>query len=109
MARDHRLIRQGFLLFLLFLLALLGGLFAYVGPRATVVAFWAALVGAYANWLVPLFSAVVGGSQPRLAGAGFEAAPWQEALLSASPVAGVLAPIVCRSLLVWGLRAKAAA
>lgn len=139
MDRDLRLLQQGFLLFLL---ALLGGLFAYsaknprmavaahveglmnglflivlglawtrlrLGPRSAVVAFWAALVGAYANWLVPLFSAVVGASQPKLAGAGFQAAPWQEALLAASPVAGVLAPIVCCSLLVWALRRGAAA
>jgi hydroxylaminobenzene mutase len=130
MDHDRRLIRQGFLLFLL---ALAGGLFAYgarnprmavaahveglmngmflvlLGSRTKVVAFWAALIGAYANWLVPLFSAAVGASQPQLAGAGFKAAPWQEALLAASPVAGVLAPLVCCSLLVWGMRGRAAA
>jgi len=70
-----------------------------------VVTFWAGIVGAYANWLIPLFSAAVGASRPVLAGAGFQAEPWQEALISASPVAGVLAPIVCAGLVVYALRA----
>jgi hydroxylaminobenzene mutase len=51
-------------------------------PRLLVVCFWAALIGAYANWAIPLFSATVGASQPILAGAGYQAAGWQEALLT---------------------------
>jgi hydroxylaminobenzene mutase len=75
------------------------------GPKA--LCFWAALVGAYANWGIPLFSAIVGASQPILVGAGHEAAAWQEALLTASPIVGVLPPIVCGALAVWGLRSRA--
>ena len=67
------------------------------------------LVGAWANWAVPLFSAVVGASQPVLAGAGFQAAPWAECLLRVTPVASVLPPILCSALVLWGLRGRAAA
>ena len=137
MPRDHRLLFHGFLLFFLGLLtglvaynlenprmgvsahveAILNGVFLValglawprlkLTPRLLVVCFWAALVGAYANWLVPMFSAIVGASQPILVGAGYEAAPWQEALLTASPVAGVLAPLVCSATILWGLRGSA--
>lgn len=139
MDRERRLIQQGFLLFLLGLLTgvvayrlenprmavsahvegVVNGMFLVLlglawprlalGSRGQVVAFWAGIVGAYANWLIPLFSAAVGASQPVLAGAGFHAEPWQEALISASPVAGVLAPIVCAGLAVYALRARNAA
>jgi len=136
LAYDHRLLFHGFLLFMLGLgtglvaydlanprmgvsahvEAILNGVFLVglglawnrlrLGERALTICFWAALIGAYANWLVPLFSAAVGASQPILVGAGFEAEPWQEALLSASPIAGVLAPIVCGCLVLWGLRRR---
>ena len=79
-----------------------------LSDRQLAVCFWTALVGSYANWAIPLFSAIVGASQPMLVGAGFEAEPWQEALLTASPIIGVLPPIVCCSLAVWGLRSRAA-
>lgn len=62
---------------------------------------------AYANWAVPLFSAAVGASQPKLAGTGFEAAPWAEALLTLSPVGGVLAPILCAVLVLRALGREA--
>ena len=58
---------------------------------------------------IPLFSAAVGASQPKLAGAGFNAAPWAEGLLALSPVAGVIAPILCSALVLWGLRTRVAA
>jgi len=137
MSQDHRLLFHGFLLFLLGLAtglvaygmqnprmgvsahveAILNGVFLVglglawprlvLGARLRGICFWAALVGAYANWAIPLFSAVVGASQPILVGAGFEAAPWQEALLTASPVVVVLPPLACGALAVWGLRASA--
>ena len=137
MSHDHRLLFHGFLLFLLGLItglaayglanprmgvsahleAILNGVFLVglglawtrlaLGERQRTVCFWAALIGAYANWAIPLFSAVVGASQPILVGKGFEAAAWQEALLTASPVVGVLPPILCGALAVWGLRHRA--
>ena len=137
MPRDHRLLFHGFLLFLLGLgtgliayrlenprmgvsahiEAILNGVFLVglglawsrlqLGQRLQTVCFWSALVGAYANWAIPLFSAAVGASKPLLLGAGHSAAPWQEALISASPIVGVLPPILCGSLVVWGLRRSA--
>jgi (hydroxyamino)benzene mutase len=134
MPRDSRLLFHGFLLFLLGLgtgliayrlenprmgvsahvEAILNGVFLVglglawsrlqLGPNLRAACFWSALVGAYANWAIPLFSAAVGASHPLLLGSGYRAAPWQEALISASPVVGVLPPILCGSLAVWGLR-----
>ena len=77
-------------------------------PRLRFVCFWSALVGSYANWAIPLFSAVVGASQPLLVGEGHRAEDWQEALLVASPIVGVLPPILCATIAVWGLRRSAA-
>ncbi len=139
MPHDHRLVFHGFLLFLLGLItgliaydlenprmgvtahveAILNGVFLVglglawsrlrLGPRLLGICFWAALVGSYANWAIPLFSAAVGASQPILVGAGYQAAPWQEALLAASPVVGVLPPLVCGATVLWGLRRSARA
>lgn len=139
MERDQRLLRHGFVLYLL---ALLTGLVAYevANPRMGVAAhvegvvnaifllvlgiawprlglrdrpatwvYWTGVIGAYANWAVPLFSALAGASQPRLAGAGFQAAPWAEGLLAISPIAGVLAPLLCVVLVLWALRRRTAA
>lgn len=139
MDRERRLLRHGFALFLPGLLSglaayrlanprmavvahlegILNGLFLVVlglaWPRIALTgrlaagAWWTALVGAYGNWAITLFSAVVGASQPKLAGAGFAAAPWAERLLALSPVAGVAAPILCTGLVLWGLRARSSA
>lgn len=138
MDRERRLLRHGFILFLL---ALLTGLIAYrlTNPRMGVAAhvegvvngiflmvfglawqrlglsartgfwaYWAGLIGAYSNWAIPLFSAIVGASRPRLAGAGFSAAPWAEALMPLTGVGGALAPIVCTVLVLWALRGRTA-
>lgn len=136
MDRERRLLRHGFVLFLLALFTgiaayrlvnprmgvaahvegIVNGLFLMVlglawsrlglSPRTSVWAYWAGVVGAYANWAIPLFAAAVGASQPKLAGAGFQAAPWAESLIQLTPVAGVLAPILCSTLVLWGLRAR---
>jgi len=139
MPHDHRLLFHGFLLFLFGLLtglvayelenprmgvsahveAILNGVFLVglglawprleLSPRLRATCFWAALIGAYANWAIPLFSASVGASQPFLVGAGYEASGWQEALPTASPIFGVLPPLLCGSIAVWGLRRGAQA
>lgn len=138
MEREQRLLRHGFALFMLGLLSglvayglanprmgvaahvegvvnaiflmVLGVAWPRLGlhGRAATWAYWAGIVGAYANWLVPLFSAVVGASQPRLAGAGFQASAWAEGLLRVSPIGGVLAPLLCSVLVLWALRRRAA-
>lgn len=139
MEHEQRLLRHGFALFILGLLSglvayglanprmgvaahvegvvnaiflmVLAVAWPRIGPsgRAAPWTYWAALVGAYANWAVPLFSAVVGASQPKLAGAGFQAPAWAEGLLRLSPVGGVLAPLLCSALVLWALRRRVVA
>jgi hydroxylaminobenzene mutase len=134
MDRERRLLRHGFALFGLALLTglaayglanprmgvaahvegVVNGIFLMVlglawsrlhlPPQLEPWAYWAGVVGSYANWAIPLFSAIVGASQPILVGAGFEAAPWAEGLLRLSPAAGVAAPILCTVLVLLGLR-----
>ncbi len=139
MDRERSLLRHGFLLFLLALLTgliayqltnprmgvaahvegVVNGIFLMVlglawgrldlSARTGFWAYWMGLIGAYANWAIPLFSAVVGASRPRLAGAGFSAAPWADSLLPLTGVGGVLAPILCSGLVLWALRGRSAA
>jgi hydroxylaminobenzene mutase len=101
MDHERRLLRHGFALFLLALLTglvayglanprmgvaahvegILNAIFLMVlglcwprlglKDRLATWIYWTGVVGAYANWLIPLFSAMVGASQPKLAGAGF--------------------------------------
>jgi len=138
MDREQLLLRHGFVLFLLALLTglvayalvnprmgvaahvegVVNGIFLMVfglawarlglSPRVAPWAYWAGLVGAYANWAIPLFSAVVGASQPKLAGSGFRAAPWAELLLQVSPIGGVLAPLLCSVLVLRALSRRTA-
>lgn len=134
MTHDTRLVRHGFALFLIGLLTglavyqlenprmgvishlegIMNGMFLVMlglawdrlrlPTRARRTAFRAALLGAYANWAITFFAAAVGTSKPILAGAGFRAADWQEALIAATPLLGVGAPILCIALVLWGLR-----
>jgi len=139
MEREQRLLRHGFALYTLGLLTglvayvlanprmgvaahvegvvnaifliVLGVAWSRLGlrGRAATWAYWAAIVGAYANWGVPLFSAIVGASQPKLAGSGFEASPWAETVLQISPIGGVVAPLLCAALVLRALHRRAAA
>lgn len=100
MQRERRLLRHGFALFLL---ALLTGLVAYglANPRMGVAAHVEGVVNA-------IFLMVLGVAWPRLDLRG-RAAPWAEGLLRVSPVGGVLAPLLCSVLVLWGLRRRVAA
>lgn len=137
MTRDARLVRHGFMLFLLGLLTgvavyrlenprmgvtahlegVTNGMFlvilglawtrlASLSSRTQAVIFWTALIGAYSNWAVPLFSAIVGAGFPPLAGAGFTTEPWQQPIFKASIALAVAPPIVCSALVVWALRSN---
>ncbi len=75
---------------------------------AKVTAYWTALYGTYANWLITLLAAVFGtAALSPITGPGHPAQPWQESLVTAGFMSvGVV--IVASSLLVlWGLRAAA--
>lgn len=135
MDKERRLVRHGFVLFLLGLLTgfavyrltnprmgvtahlegvtngmfliLLGLAWTRLGAlsgRAQSVVFWTALVGAYANWFFPLFSAVVGAGFPPLAGAGFTTQPWQEPIFRFSILLAGVPPVACSALVIWALR-----
>lgn len=69
--------------------------------------FWMVLYGAYGNWLATSLGALFGtGSFTAVAGAGYEGAAWQEAL-----VAGILSTsgttmLAACAIFLWGLRAR---
>jgi hydroxylaminobenzene mutase len=65
------------------------------------------LYGAYANWAVSLLGAAW--STKRLtpvAGAGYEATPWQETVVQIGLLSLVLAMLVGTALVVWALRPR---
>ena len=63
------------------------------------------LYGAYANWAVSLLGAAWGTKRlTPVAGAGYEAAPWQETVVQIGLLSLVLAMLVGTALVVWALR-----
>ena len=91
-------------------LVALGAIWAEVRlpPAAKATAYWTALYGTYANWLVTTLAAIFGtAALSPLTAAGRSGEPWQESLVTAGFISvGVV--IVAPSLLVlWGLRARA--
>jgi (hydroxyamino)benzene mutase len=71
-------------------------------------AFWCALYGTYANWLVTTWAAAVGtAALSPITGAGQRALPWQESLATFGFLSVGLAIIGCAVLVLWGLRRSA--
>ena len=63
------------------------------------------LYGAYANWAVSLLGAAWGTKRlTPIAGAGYEAAPWQETIVQIGLLSLVLAMLVGTAIVVWALR-----
>lgn len=63
------------------------------------------LYGAYANWAVSLLGAAWGTKRlTPVAGAGYEAAPWQETIVQLGLLSLVLAMLVATAMVVWALR-----
>jgi len=80
-----------------------------LSSRASVAAYWALLCGTYGNWAVTTIAAILGtGALSPITAPGFDAAPWQETLVTAGFVSIGLAIILASILLLWGLRSKAA-
>ena len=84
-----------------------------LGPRASVLALWFLVYGAFANWLVTLDSAVLGAGSPRrpLAGAGMPASGAVETLIAfllISLAAAMFAGVAMEIGGVWQGRAAAA-
>ena len=90
----------------IFLIAL-GAVWPFVGlpPSVTAVAYWTVLYGTYANVIITTFAAIVGASSlSPITGAGHNAMPWQETLVTAGFGTVGIAMVVSSLLILWGLR-----
>lgn len=74
-----------------------------------VAAYYSALYGTYANWLVTSIAAALGtaASSP-ITSAGHSGQPWQESLVTAGSLSVTIAIIAVSLLVLWGLRGTAA-
>jgi hydroxylaminobenzene mutase len=77
-------------------------------PAAKWTAYWTALYGTYANWLVTTLAAIFAtAARAQIAAAGHSGQPWQESLVAAGFLSVVVAIIGSALLVLWGLRATA--
>jgi hydroxylaminobenzene mutase len=91
-------------------LVALGAIWTYVrlSPRATTIAFWAALYGTYVNWLITMLAAVFGtAALSPITGAGHSGLPWQESLVTIGFLSVGIAIVASSVLVLWGLRMRA--
>ena len=88
----------------------LGAIWAEVRllPRTKAIAYWTALYGAYANWLVRILAAVFGtAALSPITGAGHRGQAWQEGLVMVGFLTVGITIIASSMLVLWGLRSKA--
>jgi (hydroxyamino)benzene mutase len=79
--------------------------FIALSSSLAATAFWVVLYGAYANVLTTTFAAVVGASSlSPITGAGHDALPWQETLVTAGFGTVGIAMVASTVLILWGLR-----
>jgi (hydroxyamino)benzene mutase len=75
---------------------------------AKAIAYWTALYGTYANWLVTTLAAAFGtAALSPITGAGHTGQPWQEGLVTFGFLSVGLVIVISSALVLWGLRAKA--
>jgi hydroxylaminobenzene mutase len=80
-----------------------------LSPRLEITAYWCALYGTYANWLVTTLAAIFGtAAMSPITAAGHSARPWQESLVTFGFISVGLTIIGCSVLVLWGLRRAAA-
>lgn len=73
-------------------------------PAAT-ASFWLTLYGAYGNWAATFLGAVFGtGAMTAIAAMGYQAAPWQEMLVSVVLATSGAGIFVACGIFAWGLR-----
>ena len=78
--------------------------------RLKTAAYFAALYGAYVNWVATILAAVFGAAAlSPITSAGHSALPWQEALITAAFMTVAITTVGSSLLLLWGLRRKAVA
>ena len=93
----------------IFLVAL-GAIWAEIrlAPRLSAAAYWTALYGTYANWVVTTLAAIFGtAAMSPLTAAGRSAKQWQEALVTFGFASVGLTIVTCAILVLWGLRRNA--
>jgi (hydroxyamino)benzene mutase len=75
---------------------------------AKAAAYWTALYGTYANWVVTTLAAVFGTAALNpISAAGHSGQPWQENLVTAGFTSVSVAIVAFSVLALWGLRASA--
>jgi hydroxylaminobenzene mutase len=75
---------------------------------AKAIAYWTALYGTYANWLITLLAAVFGTvALSPITGSGHVAQPWQESFIMAGFMSVGVVIVASSLLILWGLRAAA--
>jgi hydroxylaminobenzene mutase len=79
-----------------------------LSARLKAAAYWSALYGTYANWVVTTVAATFGTvAMTPITAASHRAQPWQESLVTAGFVSDGLAIIASTILILWGLRRAA--
>jgi (hydroxyamino)benzene mutase len=79
-----------------------------ISPPTSMIASWAALYGAYANWLITLLAAVFGtAALSPITGTVHGGQPWQESLVTIGFMTVGIATVSSSLLVLWGLRARA--
>jgi (hydroxyamino)benzene mutase len=79
-----------------------------LSSTAKAAAFWTALYGGYANWLVTTLAAAFGtGALSPITAPGRTALPWQEHAVTVGFLSVGLAIVACSILVLWGFRGKA--
>ena len=89
-----------------FLLAL-GAVWAEVrlSPRLKAAAYWSALYGTYANWVVTTLAAIFGtAALSPITGAGHSAQPWQESIVTFGFMSVGITIVAFAIFVLWGLR-----
>jgi len=77
-------------------------------PATKTIAYWTALYGTYANWLVTAVAAAFGtAALSPITAAGHSGQPWQESLVMAGFISVGVAIVAFSALALWGLRARA--
>jgi (hydroxyamino)benzene mutase len=79
-----------------------------LSPTMKAVAFWTALFGTYANWLITSLAAVFGtAALSPITGAGHSGKPWQESFVTIGFLSVGIAIVASSAIVLWGLRARA--
>ena len=79
-----------------------------LSPLLKAAAYWSALYGTYANWMVTALAAIFGtAAMSPITAAGHSAQPWQEGLVTFGFMSVGVVIIASSILILWGLRRAA--